>query len=386
MVRTEPQALVCDAQLRNAVAGIRGLGRAGVAVIALASRGGAAGLWSRYTAARHSGPDVRLDAAGFIDRVRGIAGRHGSVVVYPAREESIDALLTGRARLTDGALPYPNPDALEPVRDKRLLAAVARDAAVAAPATLAEATAGELRGARLPLPCVIKPVRPGSVLGRTHPLSSPGELDDVLSDVPDHEQILVQERLDGPLCAVALVVGPGGRLAARFQQSARRLWPIEAGTSRLAVSVAPEEGVVSAAQRVLAAVGYTGLAQLQFVRSARGPVLVDVNTRFYGSLPLALATGVNLPAIWHAALIGARLPQPGPYRVGVTYRWLEGDVMAAARGSVRPLISRTPNPRVGAIWASDDPIASAVLAVDAVASATRGAGGRAVRWMAAARR
>ena len=150
--------------------------------------------------------------------------------------------------------------------------------------------------------------------------------------------------------------------------------------------MAPVVGVVSAAQRVLAAVGYTGLAQLQFVRSARGPVLVDVNTRFYGSLPLALATGVNLPAIWHAALIGARLPQPGPYRVGVTYRWLEGDVMAAARGSVRPLISRTPNPRVGAIWASDDPIASAVLAVDAVASATRGAGGRAVRWMAAARR
>ena len=376
MAGTQPDALVCDAQLRNAVAGIRGLGRAGVGVAALASRRGAAGLWSRYTSARFRGPDALSDGRAFIARVRDIASRHGPVVVYPAREETIDALLAARGRLAPATLPYPNPDALGPIRDKRLLSDVAREAAVAAPATLAAASAGELRGASLPLPCVIKPALPGSALGSAHRVTTPEEADALLARVPDSEQVLVQERLTGPLCGVALVVDRGGRLAARFQQSAPRLWPIGAGMSRLAVSVAPEKSVVAAAQRVLAAVGYTGLAQLQFVRSPSGPVLVDVNPRFYGSLPLALATGVNLPAVWHGALAGDRLPGPCTYRVGVTYRWLEGDVLAAVRGSVRPLATRAPSPRVGAVWAPDDPLPSALLATDAVAFGVRGAARR----------
>ena len=52
--------------------------------------------------------------------------------------------------------------------------------------------------------------------------------------------------------------------------------------------------------------GFGGLAQLQFVQAPGGaPALIDVNPRFYGSLPLALACGVNLPDAWHALVSGA---------------------------------------------------------------------------------
>ncbi|MGZ6792796.1 MAG: hypothetical protein ACXVFV_07565, partial [Mycobacteriales bacterium] len=67
--------------------------------------------------------------------------------------------------------------------------------------------------------------------------------------------------------------------------------------------------------------GYDGIFQAQFV----GPFLVDLNPRVYGSLPLAVAAGANLPAVWCALLAGA---EPGLVRAraGVAYRWTEGDV------------------------------------------------------------
>lgn len=81
---------------------------------------------------------------------------------------------------------------------------------------------------------------------------------------------------------------------------------------------------------------------------------------------------MNLPAVWHAVATGEPAPAPAPYRVGVTYRWLEADLIAALRGEPRRLFGRAPRPRAGAMWAGDDPVASALLA----GQATRGWLGR----------
>jgi predicted ATP-grasp superfamily ATP-dependent carboligase len=187
----------------------------------------------------------------------------------------------------------------------------------------------------------------------------------------------VQERAEGTLIAVSLVLDPGGRVVARFQQAARRLWPTRAGASSVAVSVAPDERLVERAAALLRAAGFWGLAQVQLVDAANGPAVIDVNPRFYGSLPLALAAGVNLPAAWHAAAIGREPAPVGPYTVGVTYRWLEAELTAAYNGEVGRLRHRAPRPRVGAMWAGDDPVPSVLLAAEAATARVRRRVGRA---------
>jgi len=54
--RRLPAALVADAHLPSAVAGLRGLGRAGIEVSVLGPHRGAAGLWSRYARQRAIAP------------------------------------------------------------------------------------------------------------------------------------------------------------------------------------------------------------------------------------------------------------------------------------------------------------------------------------------
>jgi predicted ATP-grasp superfamily ATP-dependent carboligase len=370
-------ALVTDAHIHSAVWGLRALGRRGLRVLALGPDRGAPGLWSRYAAARAVGPDSEVDPAGFAAAVARLAERQGPLVVYPSQEESIDALLA--AELPPQArLPYPDRGSLAVVRQKPALAERAHAAGLATPTTVFLGEARELRGLRLPGPCIVKPVRK-SALPIARLVRSDEEVREIAERVPDEEPLLVQLVAPGPLMALSLVLARDGRLAARFQQEARRTWPRQAGPSSLAVSVAPDERLAHAVGRVLAEAGFWGLVQIQFIRGEDGPVLIDANPRFYGSLPLALAAGVNLPATWHAVAVDGETPAtPGPYRVGVSYRSLESDIMAALHGEPGLLLRRVPHPRTGAMWAADDRLAGALLGGRAAAAWLRRQAGRGV--------
>jgi predicted ATP-grasp superfamily ATP-dependent carboligase len=130
--------------------------------------------------------------------------------------------------------------------------------------------------------------------------------------------MLIQPRHSGELTAVSGVVYDG-EIRAVVAQRSPRLWPLRAGTTCWGVSVEPDQARLDALSSIVG--DHEGVFQAQFV----GPYLVDVNPRVYGSLPLAVAAGANLPAIYCALLQGCHVPWTAG-RAGVTYRWVEGDV------------------------------------------------------------
>jgi predicted ATP-grasp superfamily ATP-dependent carboligase len=366
-------ALVTDTHVISAVAGLRGLGRSGLDVIALAPHRTGAGLWSRYAAVRAVGPDPEFDEGGFARRITELAAEHGPVVVYPGREAAVDPILSATPPLpADAVLPYPDVSAVAVLRDRRNLPALAEGAGLRTPATLYEGPAQGLADATVRVPCVVKPGALGGSLPSPRTVDSEEELRALVRGLPEREPLVVQERAQGALVALDLVVDREGELAARFQYVTRRTWPLEAGPPSLALGVEPDEQLFGKAARMLADAGYAGLAELQFIDSAKGPTLIDVNLRFFGTMPLALASGVNLPAAWHSVVTGEeRPPRPGDYRVGVGFRWLEADVTAALRGSPGLLLQRAPRPSSGAMWARDDPIGATLLAAEAVLARVR---------------
>lgn len=359
-------ALVPDAHLNAAVAGIRGLGLGGMRVMALGPSWFSPGLWSRYTAARAAGPSVVTAPSALGARIGRLAADHGPLVVYPSREETIDLMLS--ASWEGVLLPFPGNEVLHRVRDKACLEQTAAAAGLATPGSLFEGTAAELAGRRFGWPVVVKPAQPVSALKTARLANDEEQLQRLVQGVPAEERLLVQERVNGPLVSVELVIDREGRLVARFQQVTRRTWPSAAGSIALATSVEPDEGLVSRTAAMLAELGYWGLAQVDFVETASGYTLLDVNPRFYRCLPLAVACGTNLPALWHAVAVGRPVGSPGTYRTGMTYRWLEADFVAAARGAPARLFERAPRPSTGAAWASGDPLPGVLLSFSAVAS------------------
>ena len=367
-------ALVTHAHSRAAVAGIRALGAAGVEVGAIASHRSAAGLWSRHTAIRAVGPGSD-EPDRWRECVAGLARRHGPLVVYPGQEEGIGPLVG--APVPDGLVsPYASAEAVERVRDKGELAALSRDAGIASPAVLAEGPAATVLESPPPAPCVLKSPGLSDALPVALMCATGDELRRALEGVPGDEPVIVQERAAGALVAVTVVLDRDGEVVARLQQSALRLWPTSAGASSLGRTVPPDLDMIERVAALLRAAGYWGLAQVQLVATQRGPAAIDVNPRFYGSLPLALAAGVNLPLAWHQVAAGERPDPQLDYRVGVTYRWLEGELTAAWNGERARLRTRPPAPRAGAMWAWDDPAPGVVLAAGAAAPRLRRLTGR----------
>jgi protein-tyrosine-phosphatase len=72
---------------------------------------------------------------------------------------------------------------------------------------------------------------------------------------------------------------------------------------------------------------WTGVAMVEYKReTASGRfALMEINGRFWGSLPLTLAAGMNFPGWLYQLLVDGALPRVLPYRVGIYSRNLEKD-------------------------------------------------------------
>src|SRR5207248_9693371 len=106
----------------------------------------------------------------------------------------------------------------------------------------------------------------------------------------------------------------------------RAFRPAGSGSS-LRRSSAVDPRLREPAGRRLSAMKWHGPAMVEFRDDgADEPYLMEVNGRFWGSLELAVAAGVDFPALWTGLLRGRRVEPSGSYETGVTSRWLWGDV------------------------------------------------------------
>src|SRR2546423_1565259 len=153
-------------------------------------------------------------------------------------------------------------------------------------------------------------------------------------------------------------VDADGAVAGEFTGRKIRTRPARFGqTTALEITDAPD--IRDLGRRVMADLGLTGVAKLDFKRTAAGRVLLlEVNPRFnLWHLPGAVA-GVNLPALVYADLAGLPRPPVREARAGV--RWsLPWHDLAAAREqgmSLRDWNARQSRCVTRHVVARDDPM------------------------------
>jgi predicted ATP-grasp superfamily ATP-dependent carboligase len=142
--------------------------------------------------------------------------------------------------------------------------------------------------------------------------------------------------------AFVLLVDGEGQLVATVQQEADGVWPIDHGVSVRARTVPVDPELAERIGALVAELGWTGLAELQFVGAPGDhPSLIDFNGRFYGSLALAVGAGVNLPTLWAALATGRPVPEAVTALPGVRYQWLYGDLRRCIDEGRRGILERS---------------------------------------------
>lgn len=325
--------LVTDAQLGSAIAMIRSLGRAGHRVIAAADGRHSAGFRSRYAAGRLVHP-VAADAPdAFVASILAAVERWAVDLVMPVSDAHIIPLTTARARLREAGaqLAVADDDALEVTRDKHRTIEMARSIGVPVPETVvvSDAATAVHEAPSLGWPVVLKPRFSRAVLpdGRMIGLevayaNTVQELRQRIAGPLRSGDVLLQRMHRGEGHGVEMLAVRGDVLAA-FQHRRLREVPFTGGASAYRESVPISAELLRHATSLIKALGWTGLAMVEFKVGQSGPVLLEINGRVWGSLPLAVKSGMDFPARYAGLLLNG-ISEPGEpdlqYRHGIRSR------------------------------------------------------------------
>jgi predicted ATP-grasp superfamily ATP-dependent carboligase len=299
------RVLVTDAGRGSAISIIRSLGRRGAHVVAADSNTRSPGFFSRYVAARVVHPSTRNDPTRAVEGILDATRRHEIDLVVPVGEDFVMLLSQARGRFTDRTkLALPEPEALAAARDKQATVDLAQRLGIPVPRTALVAAAAEAvrEAPALGWPIVLKPQvsralrRDGRVdaFGVTYALD-PIALSRQMDWYEGRCPVLLQEYNRGEGHGIGLLMDHGRPLLA-FQHRRLREVPITGGPSSFRESVSLDPTLYEYSTRLLGALDWTGPAMVEFKLTDDGPKLMEVNGRIWGSLPLTVKSGLDLPS------------------------------------------------------------------------------------------
>ena len=360
-------AFVLDVGWVNGLAAIRSLGRAGIPVYAVDHRSSPLGFRSRFATPVRS-PDPAVDPEEYAACLAEV-GEPGAL--FPTHDPPLNAVALHRDRLEGFLCPFPAWEVLEPIQNKRRQLEAAAEAGVDTPETRHPGSASEARaaGSELGYPVLVKPAEPVEFKRRfgkqAFRCESDAELERSYADAEPFEP-MVQELIpggDGELYSLGSYLRADGEALGLFCGRKLRQTPPGVGTCRVGEAVWVQE-VVDAGLRLLRALRFHGLSQVEFKRDPRDGrfKLMEVNPRLWQWHGLAAASGVDLPLIAYRDLTGEQVA-PASMN-GERRRWAITLLSGESPALQRP-------PYVEAVFSLNDPKPGLVHAARLVRGAFR---------------
>ena len=341
--------LVTDANERAALAVIRSLGKRGIRVIAADSTSYSTGFFSKYCSDRILYPSPIHNKSRFIKSLLSFIKRNDVDLIIPVTDftmipivENLDAF----EKYTRVAAPPP--EIAIKAYDKFETMKLAKRCNIPCPETFLVEDMNSLReiARNLPYPIVIKPRMKVfwkgekavilKVTSRNYAynpedlLSKYSDIYHRVKDFVPQDFFVVQEYVRGKGFGVSVLLANGNPYAV-FCHERLREYPITGGASTYRVSTWNRE-LVKYAITLLREMNWQGVAMVEFKldRESGEARLIEVNGRFWGSLALAINSGVDFPFLLYLSVVEKKIRNNvlDKYKIGVSQRWLiPGDIL-----------------------------------------------------------
>ncbi len=335
METTEGSVLVPGVAAPSTVACLRSLGPRGVGTIVGSESPSTPAAVSAQCDAFVELPDPGTDVDAYGEALLAIARRPEVRTVIPVREEDVYVLSRNReAFAAEVATPWPSFETLRRVQDRLELFAAAEDAGVAAPETrsLEEWDDWSRETIVKPRYTVAAPAYLGPGTGRVDVGStryrSPGSPPDVEAIVRRRGHVpIVQEYVRDTREYGFFALYDHGEPLATFQHCQHRGYKYAGGPSAYRESTAIP-ALEDAGLALLDHLEWHGLAMVEFLRNPDTGrfELMEVNPRFWSSLPFSVRAGVDFPGLYWQLATGRKVERMPAYDVGIGGHLLRGEL------------------------------------------------------------
>ena len=314
------KVLLTDGNFKHTLAAVRSLGKRGYEVTVLSHLSISISFYSKYCHHRVIAPDPEKDprfAAFLLDYVK----KNHVDVLLPVSFAAVMQVSRIRHELEKHVkIPLADASALDIAGRKDRTIQYAQKIGIRVPKTWYPRTEAEVGtiAYEVSYPAVIKGSEES---GFVRYADSPNELSEKYRMIARYSPV-IQEYVAG--------VGYGffalynhGTARAIFMHKRIREYPVTGGPSAVAESVY-DPTLRDAGLRLLDSLNWHGVAMVEFKRDEKSGefVLMEINPKFWGSLGLSVAAGVDFPSLASRLAIDGDIEPVFQYETGVRYRWL----------------------------------------------------------------
>lgn len=321
------EALVLGTDTRVVLAILRSLGRKRIATDVAWLDPDSIALRSRYLHRFHAIPDYSPTSDLWKERLTRLLEQESYDLVIPANDSTLVPLQLHRqdfVRFPEILLH--DQATFDVVFDKAKSFDLAQRLGVnVAPGIRVEKFDRRSLPADLAFPAIVKPLttfdgeREDGASNVVLKIESWGDLERTLRTPPYDRGCLVQEFFPGVGMGVEVLVHEGRILTAHQHQ---RLHETMSYGSSYRKSVPLDGELYDAAEKLMAALRYTGVAMVEYLYDLETKrwIFVEINGRFWGSLPLAIAAGADFPYYLYRFWVAGVRTFPRDYRTGIYCR------------------------------------------------------------------
>jgi predicted ATP-grasp superfamily ATP-dependent carboligase len=303
---------------------LRSLARQNVPTCLL-DRGLCIGRFSRYARRFLKCPDVKEEAL-FLKFLTDLAIKENlkGWLLYPNDDETVYLLSRYKEPLEEYyRVTTPSWEVVKYAYDKMLTYRLAEQCDIAVPRTWYPRNAEELEQLKIEFPVILKPSIKDPFFGHTRQkairVDDRSELmekyHEAAQAIDQSQTIMVQELIPGGaqgLFSVGSLFRDGGFLAKVVARRPRQ-HPMDFGHASTYVETVDIPELEVAAGKILRAMGYDGLSEVEFMLDPRDRKykLIEINARAWGWHTLGIIAGVDFPYLSYLDRLGERVKRNG---------------------------------------------------------------------------
>lgn len=328
---TGARILILDAESNAALALLQSLGSLGHETYLAGAKTDALGRYSRSCRKFFLYPDPLESRLKFLDWFSELMSKEIFDLIVPVTDITLYPLMEYSEYTPIKGLHLPPRDAFEYFFNKAKTLDLANECGVPFPKSQLIHPHTELKGRVTRFPCYIKPIRSKIWNGDqgieldARLLNSFEDLEKEYESLSSYGDVLVQDYVHGTGVGIE-VFSVNGEILLSFAHRRVHEYPLTGGGSTYRVSIEMPQTLFHYASQLVKKIRWTGVAMVEFKEDGKDAYLMEVNGRFWGSLPLSVRAGTNFPKAVADWELERSLPKSVPYRVGIYSRKLAMDV------------------------------------------------------------